>query len=179
MFKCSKGTRLTKQNRIDGNIPLLTAGVGLGQGVASYIDENDKMTLYENDITIDMFGGVFYHDYKHYGDDNIHFLVNDGISHLSKIYITVMLDKCLRGRFSYGMQFRMKYLDILNVMLPIQVDINNNPKTDPTHKYHKDGYIPDFEFMERYIKAMQKVVIVDVVKYKDEVIEKTKSIVGV
>ena len=73
----------------------------------------------------------------------------------------------------------MKYLDILNVMLPIQVDINNNPKTDPTHKYHKDGYIPDFEFMERYIKAMQKVVIVDVVKYKDEVIEKTKSIVGV
>ena len=37
---------------------------------------------------------------------------------------------------------------------------------------------PDYDYMERYIRAMEKVVIADVVKYKDDVIEATKKIVG-
>ena len=36
----------------------------------------------------------------------------------------------------------------------------------------------DWEFMEDYIKAIQKIVIKDVVKYKDEVIAKTKEAVA-
>lgn len=32
--------------------------------------------------------------------------------------------------------------------------------------------------MERYIRAIEKVVIADVVKYKDEVIAKTKEIIS-
>jgi hypothetical protein len=35
----------------------------------------------------------------------------------------------------------------------------------------------DWSFMERYIRAIEKVVIADVVKYKDQMIEKTKEIV--
>ena len=37
---------------------------------------------------------------------------------------------------------------------------------------------PDFDYMERYIRAIEKVVIADVVKYKDNVIETTKKVVG-
>ena len=59
-----------------------------------------------------------------------------------------------------------------NLRLPI------TQEKDPDCKYHKDGYIPDFEYMERYIKAMEKVVIADVVKYKDEVIAQTKALVN-
>lgn len=33
-------------------------------------------------------------------------------------------------------------------------------------------------FMEKYVKAVEQVVVADVVKYKDEVIEKTKDVVG-
>ena len=36
---------------------------------------------------------------------------------------------------------------------------------------------PDFEYMERYIRAMENVVIVDVVKYKDKVIETMNKVV--
>lgn len=35
---------------------------------------------------------------------------------------------------------------------------------------------PDWDFMGKYIHAIEKVVIADVVKYKDEVIAKTKAI---
>ena len=37
---------------------------------------------------------------------------------------------------------------------------------------------PDFDYMERYIRAIEKVVIADVVKYKDKVIEATKKVVN-
>ena len=37
---------------------------------------------------------------------------------------------------------------------------------------------PDFDYMERYIRAVEKVVIADVVKYKDKVIGTTKKVAG-
>ena len=61
--------------------------------------------------------------------------------------------------------------------LPIQTSAANNPIIDPECKYHPEGYIPDWDFMEQYIKAMEKVVIADVVKLKDEMIRKTKEVV--
>ena len=36
---------------------------------------------------------------------------------------------------------------------------------------------PDFDYMERYIRAIEKLVIADVVKYKDRVIETTKKVI--
>lgn len=178
LFDCFRGTRLTKANRIDGKIPLLTAGVGLGEGVAQNIQETNGLIKYSNDITIDMFGMCFYHDYEHYGDDNIHFLVNSTICAKAKLFITQLLQKQLAMQFSYGRQFRMNFLEKLYVSLPIQTDDCNNPIIDTECKYHPDGYIPDWDFMERYIRAIEKIVIADVVKYKDAMIAKAKEVVA-
>ena len=62
--------------------------------------------------------------------------------------------------------------------LPIQTDTEGNPIIDTKCKYHSDGYIPDWDFMEKYIKAIEKIVIADVVKYKDAMISKTKEVVA-
>lgn len=62
--------------------------------------------------------------------------------------------------------------------LPIQTDAEGNPIIDTECKYHPDGYIPDWDFMERYIRVIEKIVIADVVKYKDAVISKTKEVVA-
>lgn len=43
----------------------------------------------------------------------------------------------------------------------------------------KSDGTPDFDYMEKYIRAIEKVVIADVVKYKDKVIETTKKVIGV
>ena len=42
----------------------------------------------------------------------------------------------------------------------------------------KSDGTPDFDYMERYIRAMEKIVIADVVKYKDKVIKETRKVVG-
>ena len=64
------------------------------------------------------------------------------------------------------------------LFLPIQIDSQNNPIIDSTHMYHPHGYIPDWEYMEKYIKATEKIVIRDVVDWKNEMIEKTKEVVA-
>lgn len=62
--------------------------------------------------------------------------------------------------------------------LPVQTDISCNPVIDQNYIYHPDGYIPDWTYMEKYIRAIEKVVIKDVVDYKDSIIAKTKEIVA-
>lgn len=37
---------------------------------------------------------------------------------------------------------------------------------------------PDFDYMERYIRAIEKLTIADVVKYKVKVIDTTKKLVN-
>lgn len=37
---------------------------------------------------------------------------------------------------------------------------------------------PDFDYMERYIRAIEKLTIADVVKYKDKVIDTAKKLVN-
>ena len=69
---------------------------------------------------------------------------------------------------------RFKEFDIL---IPVLLNTDGSPVIDPEHTYHPDGYIPDFSYMENYIHAMQKMIIADVVKYKDNVIEQTKKII--
>lgn len=55
---------------------------------------------------------------------------------------------------------------------------NNRVENEVIELPIKSDGTPDFDYMERYIRAMEKVVIADVVKYKDKVIETTKKVVG-
>ena len=158
LFVCSRGTRLTKSDRTIGTIPLLTAGVGLGEGVAEFISENSKMTMYKNDITIDMFGLCYYHDYSHYGDDNIHFLVNDNVPPQAKLYIATVLSKALHG-FSYGRQFRMNLLNTLTITLPTLDDLDENSP------YSDEGFVPDFDYMQERIAELEQERIAELEQY--------------
>ena len=72
--------------------------------------------------------------------------------------------------------YKLDELRDYTFILPIRIDSNNTPVVDQDHTYHPDGYIPDWDFMEKYIRAIEKVVIADVVKYKDSVLENTKKV---
>ncbi len=79
-FNIHHGTRLKKEHRREGTIPLITAGE-TNNGIAGYI-KNNKMPIYKDSITVDMFGNVFYQDGYCTGDDNIYFSgeTNNGIA---------------------------------------------------------------------------------------------------
>ena len=76
------------------------------------------------------------------------------------LYFARCIEKVTKENFSYEKKATWERIKECNITVPIT----------------SDG-TPDFEYMERYIRAMEKVVIADVVKYKDKVIETTRSIV--
>lgn len=91
------------------------------------------------------------------------------------LYITSVWRKSIPN-LGYSRHWKIAKDCVLEI--PIQTDVNNAPIMDFDRNYHPNGYIPDWDFMERYIKAIEKVVIKDVVEWKDAVIEKTKEVVA-
>lgn len=140
LFTFAKGERLTKLDRVAGDIPLLTAGEN-NNGVAEYIslDEfNEKKKIFENKITVDMFFNVFFHDYSYFSDDNIHTLVpiQFELNKYNSLFLITVLGK-LKYKYAYGRQVRLMRLPLERIKLP--VDSKGNP---------------DWKFMEEYIKSL-------------------------
>lgn len=76
-------------------------------------------------------------------------------------YLSCILGKTIKGRFSYDNKATWNKVKDLSISLPI------TPSGDI-----------DFDYMESYIKAIEKLVIADVVDYKDSIIETTKKVVS-
>ena len=140
LFIFEKGERLTKPDRVEGDIPLITAGEN-NNGVTEYISlENfkDKKKLFKNKITVDMFFNVFYHDYNYFSDDNIHTLIpiKFELNKYNSLFLVTILSK-LKYKYAYGRQLRLMRLSFEKIKLPID----------------KNG-APDWQFMEDYIKSL-------------------------
>ena len=91
-------------------------------------------------------------------------------------YETQYILSVLKKQFAnFGYSTCMANIVDLMFELPIQTT-QDGPIIDVTHTYHPEGYIPDWDFMDKYIHAIEKAVIADVVKYKDEVIANTKIV---
>lgn len=135
-FVCYHGQRLNKAERLDGNIPFLTAGFE-NCGVAQFIG-NDR-TVYHKPITVDMFGNCFFHSADCAGDDNVYFFVNDAISDLCKLFLATCIMLSTSMAFEYSHQFRQNDADMLSVILPV----------DATGQ-------PDWVYMDAYMSEVLK-----------------------
>ncbi len=112
-FDVERGTRLKQSDRIPGEIPLVTAGY-VNDGIAGYIKSNQK--IFNNAVTIDMFGNVFWRPYSFSCDDNIIVLTSNNLTSETAYYFLLMIKKTCVG-FNYSHQYRMKDLKkhIINV----------------------------------------------------------------
>ena len=87
---------------------------------------------------------------------------------LEALYIIGVLSRACEG-YCYTNCLIGSKMDATVISLPVIESSNSN------HAYTVDDI--DFNYMERYIRAMEKLAIADVVKYKDKVIATTKEIV--
>ena len=153
--KSTRGQRLKSTDRISGNLPFVTAGE-FNDGISAFIG-NDVHIFSENTTTIDMFGSAKYRNYKYGGDDHVAIVHTENLTKLASIFVTSAIHKTSSaGQFSYSRNFYAKDADELNISLPT---INNKP---------------NYEIMETFINAIQKLVIKEVVLYADKKIEATK-----
>lgn len=135
----------------------------------------------KNTITVDMFGNAFYRDTKYKMVTHARvfalspkFKMTEGRG----LYITSCMSY-LTKKFAYSNMCSWNKIQDLPLCLPIQTDDSGKPVIDAGKTYSPDGYIPDWEYMEKYIKATEKEIIKEVVLYKGEVIAKAKEITEV
>lgn len=77
------------------------------------------------------------------------------------LYMAKCIEKITKEQFSYDKKATWDRVKLCEVSLPVTLN----------------GDI-DFDYMERYIRAIEKLAIADVAKYKDKLIAATKQVVG-
>lgn len=133
----------------------------INNGIRGYINEDER---YLNEGHTFSFGQdtatIFWQEKPYFTGDKIKVLKPKFVCDFEIAnYIINEITKTFCN-FSWGAQsFKQSTIENSKILLPITC----NRK-------------PDWDFMRKYIHAIEKVVIADVVKYKDEVIAKTKTI---
>ena len=154
--KSTRGKRLKGDDRIEGDLPFVTAGEA-DTGISAFIS-NDVEVFSANTTTIDMFGSAKYRNYDYGADDHVAVVHTENLNKYAAIFVTTACHKSAHnGQFNYGHNFYAKDADELNIMLPV-----------------RNG-VPDYEAMQDFISALQKLVIKDVVEYTNTVIATDKE----
>ena len=148
-------------------------------GIRGYIEEDVKYLNKEKTFSFGQdTATIYWQELPYFTGDKIKILTplfpcNEKIAQ----YMIERITDSFSG-FSWGScSFSENVIKGNEILLPIQMDHAGNPIIDISKKYHPKGFIPDSEYMEKYIRAIEKEVIKDVVDWKDKVIEKTKKVV--
>ena len=157
--KSTRGKRLKSADRIEGDLPFVTAGEAF-EGISAYI--GNEVEIFEaNTTTIDMFGSAKYRNYKYGADDHVAVVHTETLPKYAAIFVTTAIHKSSHsGKFDYSRNFYAKDADALDILLPTK------------------GKKPDYESMKKLISAIQKLVIKEVVLYADQKIGVTKKVVS-
>lgn len=154
-----QGRRLKKEDQKEGTIPFVMSGT-TNTGVVGYIS-NPVASFPSNSITVDIFGNTFYRNFDFGAGDDTGVYWNDkeNYSKDEMLFFTAAMGKSLFGKFDYGNKLRSSQSFDIKLQLPTK---NNKP---------------DYATMETFIKAVEKLVIKDVVLYADSKIKATKTVV--
>ena len=154
-----QGRRLKKEDQKEGTIPFVMSGT-TNTGVVGYIS-NPVASFPSNSITVDIFGNTFYRkfDFGAGDDTGVYWNDKENYSKDEMLFFTAAMGKSLFGKFDYGNKLRSSQSFDIKMQLPTK---NNKP---------------DYATMETFIKAVEKLVIKDVVLYADNKIAATKNVV--
>lgn len=70
------------------------------------------------------------------------------------LFMSTILEFEASDRYSYGRKKRRDLIKKSYIKLPIKHNADGTPFIDEKHTYSKDGYVPDWQFMEDYIKSL-------------------------
>lgn len=97
-------------------------------------------------------GYANYMDIDFIGTTDIVAGYNKNLNSYNGLFIATVL--CMeRPKYSFGRKWKTHLKDTV-IKLPIKRNADKTSFIDETHKYSEEGYVPDWEFMENYIKSL-------------------------
>ena len=169
VFKPLKLKKYAKVPTSEGDVPFVSCKV-TDNGIASYCGETPEV---EHCITVSTNGNCFdcfWHGYPIIPSSDVEVLHLDGVTDNRErsVYICGVLAPN-SALYSYTNKPKNGKVFDTKISLPVV------PSADPAHVYAPADI--DWGYMERYIRATEKLVMADVVAYKDRVIAETRRIV--
>lgn len=110
-----------------------------------------------NCIIIGMVGEnwAFYQTQPFVASQNIFVLRNKHLNHYTAMFLCSVLNKCVEVfRDTYSLPLGKEKMNVRNIKLPIKYNLDGSPDIDMNKVYSDYGYLPDWDFMERYIKTL-------------------------
>lgn len=142
-----------------GSIRLVSSGE-TDNGIVAHIDSkgDGKAEIFNgNVITADMFCNAYYQNECFYavshGRVNI-LLPNFEINSYVGLFLSTIINN-EKYKYSYGRALYSNVVNSMVVKLPTQFDKDTNRYIiDKNKTYSDEGYVPDWQFMENYIKSL-------------------------
>ena len=161
LFVADKGDVDLQQKDLNGKgCYLINSGVD-NFGIKGRTDRPAK-TFPANTITIDFWGNAYYRDFEYKLATHNHvFSLNGNIIKNRKVGLFLVTQmSAFPKAFSYNNMATWNKLKEMKISLPV-----------------KDDDVLDCDFMERYIRAIEKLTIADTIRWKDKIIATTKNVV--
>lgn len=155
LFDIRKGKRLTSDDQEEGD-NLYIGAIDSNNGVANHIEQppiHDGNTIslsYNGSV-----GEAFYQPEPYWATDDVNALYPkfEGFNAFIGLFMAATIRQ-EKYRFSYGRKWTLDNMKITDIGLPIQHNSDGTPMIDCTRKWSDDGYVPDWQFMENYMKSL-------------------------
>lgn len=147
---------LTETNSTISSIRYITrTGEDNGCELIVSMNDIDRDTIEEaNAITIgDTTATCFYQDEKFIAGDHMVVVRAEWLNKARALFILSILRK-EQYKYSYGRAFLMDRIKSTTLKLPILHNDDGTPYVDTTYQFSNNGYVPDWIFMENYIKSL-------------------------
>ena len=156
IFDIQRGDSLYITDSENGGTPYASASAE-NNGISAYL--NVQPNRAGNCIVINYDGSVgeaYYHAQPFFASEKIVTATfkNHSMTPYSEMFITTLIMK-EKYRFSYGRKWTVEASMKSSIRkLPVQENADGTPLIDTTYEYSSDGYVPDWLFMENYIKSL-------------------------
>ncbi len=155
LFVIKKGKRLTSAEQEDGCHNYIGA-IDSNNGIANHIAQapihkgNTISLSYNGSV-----GEAFYQKDPYWATDDVNALYSkyEGFNEQIGLFIATVLRQ-EKYKFSYGRKWTLDNMNITIIKLPVQRNDDGSVYIDTTKKYSDDGYVPDWKWMEEYIKSL-------------------------
>lgn len=129
-------------------------------GVSDFVDYIPGVKPYEaGTISVALGGSIgscFLQDRPFYTGQNVCVLdFGSNVSTQAKLFICALfMNECTYKYVAFGRELNVHIRTDFSLHFPIQRNTGGSPVIDPNKTYSDEGYIPDWQFMEDYIKAL-------------------------
>lgn len=145
----------------EGTVPYVSSG-GINNGIVSYLEPKTGEELEKgNCITVSLLEGTpaFYQDTDFLGRGGagsaISMLYNDNLTKYNALFICTVIKICA-AKFDYANACTSENLRTLKIPLPAKKEQDGTMYIDGKKTYNDNGFTPDWEFMDHYMKSIEE-----------------------